>query len=222
MTTKKRSTKKGNVVSVDFTDVEAGGGGGRLLPEGPVLLELVDIEEKESDAGNPYLAAEFQVPEGEEFAKTKAYDNFSLQPQALWKLRGFLEAAGVETEDGPMDLDLDGILGSVVMADIIHEDYKGKPKHRVNGYSPSEDSEPEEKPEKKSTSKKVTKKEEEPEDGEDEGDDDQPEFKKRQRVSFKDGKKTLTGVVTEIDGDTITVKVGNDEYEMGAEDLTPA
>ena len=38
-------------------------------------------------------------------------------------------------------------------------------------------------------------------------------------MAFKDGKKRYEGIITGIDGDAITVKVGADEYEMGAGDL---
>lgn len=219
----KRKTKKGGI-SVDFTGIEAGGGGGgRLLPEGPIKLELTEIEEKEGEeSGKPYLQLAFEVPDGEEFAGTKAWDNMSLQPQALWKLRGFLEAAGVETVDGPMDIDTDELIGVVVTANIIHEDYKGKMKHRIDGYlddsegTEEGEEEQEEKPARSAGARRKPAKQEEPEDDGEEG------WAVKDKVKFKDGKKTLTGTITAIDDDTITVKVGTDEYEVGPDDLTAA
>lgn len=203
----KSKSKKKSVISVDFTGVSAEGGG-RLLPEGPVKLELVDIEEKEGESsGQPYLSFTFEVPEGEEFAGTKAWDNMSLQPQSLWKLRGFLEAAGVATEDGPMDIDQDELIGLVVTGNIIHEDYKGKSKHRIDGYVDDEPAPASATSKKKKSAAKAEAA-------------DESDFKVDQEVTFKDGKKTLTGTITEIDGDEITVTSGDDEYALAAEDLT--
>lgn len=207
------ATRKGKkLIKVDFTGVEAGQAG-KLLPEGPTVFEVEDIsQEVGEESEQPYLAVTLKVVEGEENAGTKAWDNFSLQPQALWKLRGFLDALGVETEDGPMDIDPDEILGLVVIGDVVHEEYRGKPKHRIAGYSPAEEeAEPEPK---KGGAKKKVKKEEEAE--------DEPDWKVKQKVTFKDGKKTLQGVISAIDGDTITVKVGKDEYEMTADDIEAA
>jgi len=199
--------KRGNSVKVDFTGVEAGGGS-VLFPEGPQLFEVDDVTEEEgADSGQPYLAFVLKATDGTHEGK-KAYDNFSLQPQALWKLRGFMEAAGLEVEDGEMEIDIDSFKGIVVMADVIHEDYKGKPKTRINGYSAAEDDAPT--PAKGVAKKKPSKPAE----------DDEPGFKVKSRVSFKDGKVKHEGVVTAIDGETYTVRVGKDEYEMEADNLT--
>lgn len=202
--------KRGNTVTVDFTGVEAGGGS-TLFPEGPQLFEVDDVTEEEgADSGQPYLAFKLKAVDGKYEGKF-AYDNFSLQSQALWKLRGFMEAAGLATEDGEMELDLDEFKGIVVMADVIHEEYKGKPKTRINGYSPAEETEAEPEPTPKAGAKKKPAKVEEPE---------EEEFKLKQKVSFRDGKTKLEGTIVGIDDDVITVRVGKDEYEMGADDLT--
>lgn len=205
--------KKGKkVISVDFTGVEAGSAG-KLLPEGPTKFEVADISEEEGeDSGKPYLAVTLEVVEGEENEGTKAWDNFSLQSQALWKFRGFLDACGMETEDGKMSIDPDELIGLVVVGDVVHEEYKGKTKHKIAGYSPvdAEDDEPA-----ATTKKKILKKKEAE-------DDDTPEWTVKQKVAFMDGKKRMVGKITGIDDDKITVKVGDDEYEMGPDDLEAA
>lgn len=212
--------KKGNSISVDFTGVEAGGGS-VLFPEGPQLFEVDDVTEEEgADSGQPYLAFVLKAVDGKYEGK-KAYDNFSLQPQALWKLRGFMEAAGLEVEDGEMDLDLDEFKGVVVMADVVHEEYKGKPKTRINGYAPAEDTDTEPSEVTKGKAKRAAEEEDAPRKKKvSNSEDDEPTFKVKSRVSFKDGKVRLEGIVTAIDGETYTVRVGRDEYEMGADDLT--
>lgn len=206
------AVKKGKkLIKVDFTGVEAGGGG-RVLPEGPIQLELKEIEEKEGEeSGKPYLEFALEVVDGE-YEGTKVWDNMSLQSQALWKLRGFMEAGGHATEDGPMQIDPDDLIGTVVMGDIIHEDYRGKTKNRVNGYSSVDAAaEPDAKTEKGGARKKAAGKKE-------------PEFELKQKVSFKDGKKTLEGTITEIDEEKneYTVKVGKEEYVIGPDDIEAA
>jgi hypothetical protein len=205
--------KKKGTLQVDFTGVEAGGGG-RLLPEEDFKFEVKEAEiEVGAESKKEYIKLTLEVVEGE-FEGTKAWDNLSTQPQALWKLRGFMEAAGLPTEDGVMEIDPDEFVGLIVMGRVIHEDYKGKPKHRLDGYSAIEDDAPA--PSKGSKGGSVKKKPAKPEE------DDVPTWKLRQNVSFKDGKKTLTGVITAIDDENVTVKVGRDEYEMTTSDLEAA
>jgi len=202
--------RKGNTLTVNFDGVEAGGAG-RLLPEGPIQMEVEEAEiETGESSGKEYVKLTLKVPEGE-FEGTKAWDNLSVQPQALWKMRGFMEAAGLETRDEEMEIDPNDFVGCIVMVDIIHEEYQGKTKHRVNGYSSIDEPAKDEKPS-GGAKKKLAKKDE----------DDTPEWKLKQKVTFKDGKKTIEGVITGIDGDTITVKAGKDEYEMGPADIEAA
>lgn len=210
--------KKRDTVKVDFTGVSSEGGG-RLLDEGKYTFEVKEAELTEAESsGKDMIALTLEVVEdadgNDDFAGTKAWDNLSLQPQALWKLRQFMEAAGLETEDGEMDIDPSEFEGLVVVANIIHEEYRGRTKHRIDGYEAAEDSNV---GKSSSSGKKKPKKDEE---------DDAPTWKINQAVKFKDGKKWLEGKVKAIDdsGDEpmVTVKVGKDEYEMGPNDLEAA
>lgn len=207
MATKKKGKR---VIQVDFTGVEAGTGG-RLLPERQYNFEVEDVSEEEGESsGEPYLKMTLAVTEGD-YEGTKAWDNMSLQPQALWKLRGFLEAAGCPTEDGKMNIDPDDLIGLVVEADVVHEEYKGKKKHRIAGYTlPKVDDGGDGKVAVAGGGKKKATA----------ADDDDATFKVKQKVKFKDGKKFLKGIITEVKGDQISVKVGEDEYEMDASDVT--
>lgn len=205
--------KKKLLIKVDFTGVTADGGG-KLIDEGPQLFELVSVEEKEGqNSGKDYLEFKLQASGGEADG-TIVYDSMSLQAQALWKLRGFMEAAGIATEDGPMQLDIDGdFIGVMVMGDVIHEEYKGKDKNRIQGYSPAEA----ETPAPAAGKKKVVKKAETP--------PDDPAWEEGQKVAFMDGKKKIIGKLTTYDEKKKlwTVDVPKDgEYEMGEEDLIAA
>jgi Protein of unknown function (DUF669) len=203
--------KRGKMVHVDFTGVEAGGGG-RLLPEEQFKFEVEEVtQETSEDSGKDYLSFKLKVADGE-YEGTAAYDNMSLQPQALWKLRGFMEAAGMPTEDGPMEIDPEEFTGMIVMGDVIHEDYKGKAKHRINSYSPVEEETTAAAPASSTARRKPAK----AADGED------SDWKVKQKVAFMDGKKKLEGTITEIDGTTVTVRVGKEEYEMETSDLLEA
>lgn len=205
------------VIKVDFTGVSTEGGG-RLLPEDQYQLELMEIEEKEGqDSGQPFLEFTFEVVDEGEYKGTKAWDNLSLVPKALWKLRQFMEAGGHATEDGPMDIDPDVLVGTVVTADIIHEDYKGKTKHRVGGYvldntggDTADNSEAKAAGAKRKPAAA-----------------DESSWKKGDKVTFKDGKKTIPGVVKAEKDGTVEVVVkghGKDdgEYEVPADELTSA
>lgn len=204
----RKSSKKGNSVRVDFTGVQAGGGA-RILPEGPILLEVSGISQEEGqDSGQPYLAFEFDVIEEGDYHGAKVWDNISLSPAALWKFRGFLDCLGVETEDSAMDVDLDNLLGMVVVGHIAHEEYKGKTKNRIVSYTPESESEaPPEKPTAPSRKKPQAPTE------------DESQYKLGQKVSFKDGRKRITGKVIGIDGDTLTVDVNGEEYELESDEI---
>lgn len=248
---------------VDFTGVESGG---KVLSEGRHLLQVDSIEEKEGESsGEPYLAVKFKVV-SDKGSGTPVYDNFSLQPQSLWKLRGMLESMGVEV-DGEFEFTSDDLADHTVGAEIVHEEYQGKVKNRISGYfmadefddsDDEEDEEEEEEAPKAKASKKPAAaskakgkaKDEEEEDEEEEEDDepapkakakgkaaaskkkdedeeddeedDAPEWKVKQRVSFKEGKKSLEGKIIEIDADEgmAVVKVGTEEYEVDFDELS--
>src|SRR5690606_38242185 len=95
------------------------------------LLEVKEVtKETSSNSGEDYLAFVYKVAEGRHEGKT-VYDNCSLQPQALWRLRGVLEALGEEVPDSEMDIDLDDLAGKQMMGTIEHEEYRNKPKARL-------------------------------------------------------------------------------------------
>lgn len=207
----RRGGKKG-AVSLDFTGVTVGGG--RLLPEAVHQFECVEIDPDAvgSESGEPYWACTFEVVEGD-FKGTKAWDNFSLQAQSLWKLRSFLEAAGYPTEDGPMEIDPNDLVGLIANADVIHEDYKGRTKHRINSWIIDQETDKAEKS--NGGAKKAIKKTDDDDAGDEPGD-----WKVKQEVSFRDGKKTLSGRIKSIDGNDVVVTVPKDgDYEMTLDDL---
>jgi len=121
------SSRKRSDVSVDFSGVESGG---RSVPDGEYLLEVLSIEEKESQEGNAYLAWKWKVADGT-YKGVTIYDNTSLKPTALWRLKGLLECLGVDVTDGKMALSFKDYIGMKTMAAIGNETYQGKQKPRI-------------------------------------------------------------------------------------------
>lgn len=210
MAVKKKGGGRGRGLSVDFSGVESGG---KAVPDGAYEVEVVEVTEEESSEGNPYLKWKFRVTEGP--SKGAAiYDNTSLQPQALWRLKGLLEVLGVEVPDSSMDLDLSDYVGSTLTITVANEEYQGKDRPKVASYG----GEASESSSTQSSKKKSSSKAEEEDD--DSSDDSESEFKKGQKVKFVDNKKTHKGKIVSIEGDTATVDVNGEEWELSTEDLT--
>ena len=146
-TTKKRPTKKKaskkkttrgrrgkNVVSVDFTDVESGGG--IPTPDGYYVAEIVKAETEVSQNGNDMITVRWKTNMG-----SNVYDRFVLVPQSLWVLRTALECMGFDVPDGPMDFDVDDLVGNSCGIEITNEEYEEKDQPRVTGYLPPETAE---------------------------------------------------------------------------------
>ena len=117
--------KRRGGIAVDFTGVESGG---KSVPDGDYLLECTSCEDKESDNGT-YLAWKWKVVEGPSKGAS-VYDNTSLQPQALWRLKTLFECMGIDV-DGKMNINPDAYKGKQVMATIANETYQGKQKPRL-------------------------------------------------------------------------------------------
>lgn len=232
----KKTSKKGKIVKVDFEGVEAGG---RSCPDGVYEAEITSVTEEESSAGNDMLVAKWKILSGKGKGAT-IWDNLSLTPQALWRLKGLLEALEVEVPDGAMDLDIEELVGKTCSIEITNEKYEGKDRPKITNYGSAgegeeteEEEEEEEAPKKASAKKKSSKKidEDEPEDeeSEDEEEEERPTKKKVTSKKIKEGSKvqfededgkTIKATVLEIDDDTARVEDKNgDEYELDVSDL---
>lgn len=119
------SKKKPTTVTVNLADAVGGN-----VPEGAYLVSVQEVTKEESNSGNDYLAWKFSVADGKHKGKV-LYDNTSLQPQALWRLRATLEALGYEIEEGDMDLDLSSFTGDQAVAVVAHEEYENKKRARI-------------------------------------------------------------------------------------------
>lgn len=219
----KKKSRKGNVVSVDFTGVEAGG---RPCPDGTYKAEITSATEEESSTGNPMVVMKLKVLNG----KGKGaliYDNLSLQPQALFRLKAVCEAVGIEA-DGAADIDLDDLVGQELIVDVENETYEDKKRPRAAGYAPvggktdeeesedkdeeeeeedesesededeDEDEEEDEKPKKGSSKKAVkkpAKKASKDEDEDEDEEEEEEEEEERPTKKLAKGKKVSSGLV---------------------------
>lgn len=209
------SKKKGGTLSVDFSGVEAGG---KAVPDGNYTLEVKEVTEEESSEGNPYLKFIYKIVGGPA-ANAVVYDNASLQPQALWRLKTILECFEMEVPDGAMDIDIEELVGQQLDAEIVGEEYQGRKRPRVAGFhgpagtldkdddrDAAEDVKSDDDDKKTSTAKKKTA--------------GRTKSRVGETVKFKDDRnKTLTGTITAEDGDKVTVDVKGDEWELEAADL---
>lgn len=134
----KKKTTRGrrgkNVVSVDFTDVESGGG--IPTPDGYYVGEIVKAEQEVSQNGNDMITVRWKTN-----INSTVFDRFVLVPQSLWVLRTALECMGIDVPDGPFDFDVDDLVGNTCGLEITNEEYEEKDQPRVTGYLPTETAE---------------------------------------------------------------------------------
>lgn len=182
-------------------------------PEGEWLARLKKVDMGEvQGSGDDCLKAQFEVIKGS--AKGSIiFETFSLTEKALWKLKSFLDAAGMKS-NGKLVLDLDKMEGKVCIIDVIHDEYNGQKRAKISSYiKPGEDEDDEDeviddediededdeeeetpkKPAKKSTAKaapaKKPKQRPEPEEDDEDEDEDDDEEDDEPPVKSKTGKK---------------------------------
>jgi len=188
--------KKRSDCTVDFSGVESGG---RAVPDGEYLLEVVSIEEKVSSEGNAYLAWKWKVADGA-YKGASIYDNTSLKSTALWRLKTLLECLGVDVSDGKMSLNFKEYLGKTCLVMVANETYQGKQKPRIGEFLRGLPSAP--------SSREAGA------------------YKKGSSVSFGYEGSQMMGKVVSVDGSTVVVEVEVEgeleEWELDSSELTAA
>jgi len=232
-----KAKKKGWSVEVDFEGVESGG---FTLDDGTYQAEIVKAESTESSEGNPMLVLGWVVTEGKKKGTKLNFDNVSLMPQALWKLKGLLEALEVEVPDGALEIEESDLVGGQCGIEVTNETYEGKKRPKITGYvsggegGESSDDDDDDDDDDKKVAKKPAKKADKAKDDDDADDEDDDgdkkvgkkpsktaKFKEGQRVKFRDDKdKLVKGKVVEIEGDTAKVEdAEGDTWELEVSDL---
>ena len=142
-------------------------------PEGEWLAQLKKAEMGEvQGSGDDCIKAQFEVIKGSAKGNT-VFETFSLTEKALWKLKSFLDAAGMKS-NGKLTLDLDKMEGKVCIIDVIHDEYNGQKRAKISSYiKPGEDDD----------------EDEDDEDDEDDDEDEDDEEEDEPPVKSKKGKK---------------------------------
>lgn len=127
MATKRKGKQKGRVVSVDMKGVDVK----RVLPEDDYLVAVEEVTEKVGESsGKAYLEWKLRVVEGE-YEGVTLYHKTSLQPHALFNLKGTLIALGIPVPNNTIDLNLDKMVGLKMGASVEKGTYDGKPKNDI-------------------------------------------------------------------------------------------
>lgn len=140
MATKPRKSRSSSSVNVDLSGVEASR---KAIPEGTYEVVVNEATQKDSRDGNPMIAFEFEVAEGAHKG-AKLYENCSLQPQALFKLKSVLLALGMNIPNKAFDLNLRDLVGLTCEVEVGHEVYEGKKRARILQYNDPEETQDEE------------------------------------------------------------------------------
>jgi len=127
-----RGARKGgaSTITVDFTDVEAGGG--MATPDGVYLATVSSAEKEVSQNGNDMIVVRLKTNIG-----STVFHRFVLLPQSLWVLRTALDCMGFETPSDEFSFSLEDMVDQQLGIEITNETYEEKDQPRVTGYLPA-------------------------------------------------------------------------------------
>jgi len=154
-------------ITVDFTDVEAGGG--MPTPDGLYVATISSAEKEVSQAGNDMIVVRWKTNIG-----STVFDRFVLVPQSLWVLRTALNCMGFDTPDDEFSFELEDMVGQECGIEITNEEYEEKDQPRVTGYLPSDQVQVEGAAKPKAKPKARPAKQEEPDDDGEEEEEEAP------------------------------------------------
>lgn len=211
----KMKSRKGNVISVDFTGIESGG---VTLPEGKYEVVVFKVNQEESENGNDYLKWEFTVAEGKHKGK-KLWHNTSLQQQSLWALRGLLEAMGIKIPDEAMDLDLKDLEDNTVGVEVQHETYNKKTQARIVDFFEVTDGEAEEEVEEDEEDEETPKSKKKAKKEEDEDDEEEAPKKSSKKKGKKETRTYTSDAILEKSEDELQEVVEEHELDVDLSDF---
>ena len=168
----KRRGREGSSVNLDLSGVEVSR---KAIPEGTYAVVVNKAELTKSREGNNMIKMEFEVTEGPHKG-AKLFENCSLQPQALFKLKSVMLALVMSIPDGSFDLDTNDLVGLNCEVEVGHETYEGKKRARILEYINAEEADEEE---------------EDSDDSEEEDDEDEVDLEEKLEEMSKDELKDL-------------------------------
>jgi len=105
-------------------------GGFPLLPPGDYKVRVLSCEQKEGQQGD-YLNWTLGVVEGE-WEGAKLFLITPILTQSLWKLKAFLQAAGISPTGTVLETNL--VLNKVLVVTVIQEEYGGVTRNKVSAF----------------------------------------------------------------------------------------
>lgn len=117
-------------LGVNLDDIESGFS---IVPAGTYLLRVKSTKGAKSKSTNrPMIKWSYIVVEPEEFAGKVIPDSTSLSDDALWRLKGLLEALDVTWDESGFD-DEEAINREFI-AEVIQTEYEGKDQNKIVAY----------------------------------------------------------------------------------------
>lgn len=105
----------------------------KVAPPGDYTMEVKKVEQKISQAKNPYLVFEMNIIDDEDNTDVKVFENVSLVDKALFRLKQISLATGVEISD---EFETDDFVGATLEVTLDTEqqlDANKKPKETDEG-----------------------------------------------------------------------------------------
>lgn len=169
-------------------------------PEGEWLAKLKKAELGEvQGSGDDCIKAQFEVIKGTAKGSI-VFETFSLTEKALWKLKSFLDAAGMKS-NGRLTLDLDKMEGKLCIIDVVHDEYNGQKRAKISSYiKPGDDEDSE-------------NDEDEDENSEIEDEDDVEDTPKKSKGAKSTAKKSKSRPESEDEDDDWEDEDSDDEEE---------
>lgn len=108
---------------LDFTNTEDGF---TLIPKGVYPAFVFSIEEKVSTTGNDMLKVVLKIADGE-FKGRQIFTSLVFVEAAMFKIKEFLTACGVNVPKKAVDIDFSKCMGKKIKIEINHRASKDKP-----------------------------------------------------------------------------------------------
>lgn len=117
------------MIKLDFSNIT--GGDFEPIPAGDYTLEIEEVKEQVSKAGNQMLNITFSVIDEGEYKGRKIFEHYVLTEKALWRLKELFIALGKDV-DGAVTFDPQELVGEIFIGNVIIEESEGyEPQNKI-------------------------------------------------------------------------------------------
>jgi hypothetical protein len=128
---------KKDIVRIDFSKEEGGGGGNKRYKEGDYRAKIVKIKHgQSSEKHTPGIFVGFKIIDGPD-PKAKGNninDRLWLTPKSLYRIRNLLEAIGLKVPKSMVSIPLTKLIGKEVGITLVDDEYQDKKRSEVADY----------------------------------------------------------------------------------------